>query len=498
MRKWNTRASVESLPASLSRIMSIPTGRVPVLLHDEINDDDPPETQVHEEARDPHDENEDEDDWTLPEGKNNRGRDGILSKITEEDPKERLELNRMLLKLWFKQDADWKEERTRMLTELDRSGTIDRPENSRNQSQIFKTVDPLGYCGGAKELDKFLETLRSNFAWHNHLFPRGDPDKVKYAVSFLDTWDNHPDLAQRQTDNTDTSEWASDLHEAKDPCLENFELLTNDLQQIYGDTDRGLISATTAMQEYQQLPNEPVRVCVNRSKRNWRRAGWTLITHEVVLYNLAWAGLRQTLKTQVRPWIPSGKDRFDTLDQLFVCAAAFGVPTGRQKNPRDSNSKGKQGSFRKAGLRNVIFNHPSPNLQKSLPVIPLIPTIPVFQNRASPISPVEAVVPTSHQRRGFQRKSMKAKRQAGNALALAVETTKPIFVPNTARRAHLNRTSAITAAMTANKSSAEGHSKRCSKKTSLLLSVSNSTREGGQSGVRIGEHEQPSVLSNLG
>jgi hypothetical protein len=72
----------------------------------------------------------------------------------------------MLLKLLFEQQAEWKEEKTRMLTELYRSWTIDRPENPGNQSKIFKMVDPLRYCGGANKLDKFLETLRSNFASH--------------------------------------------------------------------------------------------------------------------------------------------------------------------------------------------------------------------------------------------------------------------------------------------------------------------------------------------
>ena len=43
-------------------------------------------------------------------------------------------------------------------------------------------VYPLLYCGGAKELDKFLGTLRSNFASHKHLFPRGDPDQVKQKI----------------------------------------------------------------------------------------------------------------------------------------------------------------------------------------------------------------------------------------------------------------------------------------------------------------------------
>jgi hypothetical protein len=128
-----------------------------------------------------------------------------------------LEQNWILHKLLFEQQAEWKEERTRMLNKLDRSRTIDRPENPGNQSKITKMVDPLWYCGWAKEQDKFLETLRTIFAFHRHLFPRGDPHQVKYAVSFLDTWNNHPDTTQRQTENTDSSKWASYLREAKDP-----------------------------------------------------------------------------------------------------------------------------------------------------------------------------------------------------------------------------------------------------------------------------------------
>jgi len=55
----NTCASIESLRVSLSPITPIPTGHISVLLQDEIDDDDPAETQVHEEARDPDDNDED-------------------------------------------------------------------------------------------------------------------------------------------------------------------------------------------------------------------------------------------------------------------------------------------------------------------------------------------------------------------------------------------------------------------------------------------------------
>jgi len=83
-----------------------------------------------------------------------------------------------------------------------------------------------------------------------------------------------------------------------------------------------------------------------------------------------------------------------------------------------------------AAIRNATSDHSSPNLRKRLPAIPIIliiPTIPLpgVQDRSSPISPVEAAVPTYPQRRGFQRKSTKAKRQTSNALAAAAETTRP-------------------------------------------------------------------------
>jgi len=76
--------------------------------------------------------------------------------------------------------------------------------------------------------------------------------------------------------------------------------------------------------------------------------------------------------------------------------------------PGDSNSKGKQGSLRKAAIRNLIFDHPYLNLWTTLPVIPIIPA-PVFQNRSRPISPVEAAVPTVNSAVAFKRSLRKPK-----------------------------------------------------------------------------------------
>jgi len=60
-----------------------------------------------------------------------------------------------------------------------------RPEATK--TKIFDLTHPEQYCGGAKELDNFLDTLQSNFQSHAHLFLHGDPDKVKYAASLLST-----------------------------------------------------------------------------------------------------------------------------------------------------------------------------------------------------------------------------------------------------------------------------------------------------------------------
>jgi hypothetical protein len=168
------------------------------------------------------------------------------------------------------------------------------------------------------------------------------------------------------------------------------------------------------------------------------------------------------------------------------------------KSPGDSNTKGKQGSIRTVAIRNEIIDHPSPNLQNTGPVIRMIPTIPVIQNRASPIRSVGAALPTYHQRRGFQRKSTKAKRQTGNALSAVAETTTPCVVLNMASLAHVNSTPSITAAMMAKKLSAKSHSTSSSKKTSLPLLISNSIGEPGRYGVRIGELGIPSLICNLG
>ena len=94
-------------------------------------------------------------------------------------------------------------------------------------------------------------------------------------------------------------------------------------------------------------------------KANWRQAGWNLQNHEEVLYDIAWAGLRNSLKNKVGPMMPAC-GRFDTLDKFFDKAAASEVThvenkkpqqqqqqqQQQQKQPTDSSSKGGKRGYR--------------------------------------------------------------------------------------------------------------------------------------------------------
>jgi len=121
---------------------------------------------------------------------------------------------------------------------------------------IYKKVDPVRYCGGANELDRFLDSLCSNFNSHGHLFPPGGPHYVKYAISVLDTWSNHQNLALRQTAMTDPLQCACDLSAESGPCLQDFDLCSQEIAKVYGDKDRRRVAVITLMQEFIQLPQE--------------------------------------------------------------------------------------------------------------------------------------------------------------------------------------------------------------------------------------------------
>jgi hypothetical protein len=318
---------------------------------------------------------EDSDGHYEPQGDGDGDDTGDLrSRITDEDRQDVAAQNRLMLEMLLEHQVQWKAERKlerermeaerlRMAAEreqwaAERAERTERAERSTTgpTQNIYKMVDPVRYCGGAKELDRFLDALRSNFNSHGHLFPRGGPDHVKYAISLLDSWSTHQNPAQRQTEMMDPSEWAVDLSAESDPCLQDFDLFSQEMTKVYGDKDRRRIAVIRLMQEFTQLPQEPVRAYANRLKANWRQAGWNLQKHEEVLYDIAWAGLRNSLKNKVGPMTPTC-GRFDTMDELFDKAAASEIThidskkpqqqqSQQQKQPMDTPHKGGKRGYR--------------------------------------------------------------------------------------------------------------------------------------------------------
>jgi len=157
-----------------------------------------------------------------------------------------------MLEMLLKNQAQWKAEqrleRKRMAAERERMAAeqdqwaAERAERTKRSTvgprlNIYKMVDPVRFCGGAKELDRFLDALRSNFNSHSHLFPPGGPDHVKYAISLLDARSNHQNLTLRQTAMTDPSEWAGDLSAESDPCIQDFDHFSQEMAKVYGDKD---------------------------------------------------------------------------------------------------------------------------------------------------------------------------------------------------------------------------------------------------------------------
>jgi len=87
-------------------------------------------------------------------------------------------------------------------------------------------------------------------------------------VSLLSSWNNHLDPAQRQAQITDLVEWLRDLLRDSDPCLEDFEAFSEEMQKIYGDNVRILNMAMMSMTDFLQGQNDPVRVYTSGIKTN--------------------------------------------------------------------------------------------------------------------------------------------------------------------------------------------------------------------------------------
>jgi len=201
------------------------------------------------------------------------------------------------------------------------------------ETKIFVTTHPEQYCSAAMELDTFFDMLQSNFQSHTHPFLHRDPDTVNYAGSLLCTWNNQPDPAQRQTQMTDPVEWLWDLWGDSDPCLEDFEAFSEEMQKMHRNKEWKLNAAMKCLTDFLQGANEPVRVYANRIKAKWRTAGW-LPQDNMNLYEIACSGLQPGLKSKIKPLTPKN-GWSDSMQDLFDRAAHSEVkPDGQKPQPQ--------------------------------------------------------------------------------------------------------------------------------------------------------------------
>jgi len=193
----------------------------------------------------------------------------LRSQITDNDHLDMATQNRLMLKMLLENQAQWKAaqrleweqiaaELESMAAERETIAAERAPwaaEHAKRTKRstvgprpnIYKMVDPVRFCGSAKELARFLDVLRSNFNASGHQFPRGGPDHVKYTISLLDTWSNDQNPTLRQTAMTDPSESAGDLSAQSDSCLQDFYLFSQQMAKVYGDKDRRRVAVITLM-----------------------------------------------------------------------------------------------------------------------------------------------------------------------------------------------------------------------------------------------------------
>jgi len=230
-----------------------------------------------------------------------------------------------------------------------------------NSAKRYKMPEPEKYCGGAIELDDFIALLRSNFESHGDLFPNGGPDKVKYALSFLGTWAQHPNTQMHKTEMIDPSTWGRNLRTANHACLHDFDAFAKEMLKTFGDPDRELKAAGKTFETYQQGEDESVRAYGHRIRSNWRAAGWDEDANKQVLYDLTWHGLRPGLRGKFQHLSGTKDRRFKSIDELLDTAAS--ADTARpnrnrqrtdQNRPDDRTSKPNEDKGKKRPYRPSI------------------------------------------------------------------------------------------------------------------------------------------------
>jgi len=141
---------------------------------------------------------------------------------------------------------DMPEQQWKLVAILFQNTVMKPPPSSVRSKDKFEITHPKRYCGGPGKLGSVLGTLRSNFRTHNHLFRRGDTDKVQYALNSLGSWVNHPDHTQREMSMTDPVTLGHDLLAEDHTTLHDYDNLVTEIRKQYGDKDRKQNSSTWA------------------------------------------------------------------------------------------------------------------------------------------------------------------------------------------------------------------------------------------------------------
>lgn len=235
--------------------------------------------------------------------------------------------------------------------------------SSSSSDSSFKMINPDKYCGGAKELELFLATIRANFEAHSRQFP-SEATKVTYAINLLSTWASHPDPQQRRTNFTDPLTFGQELRLSSHPCLHDFELFAAEMTRFFGSKERRWEALGRLIKEVEQGADEPVRIWAQRITANWREAGWkdTGVADDRadILYDLAWLGLRPYLRARIYPLVDE-TGRFSSVEELFDKAAA--AEPSKISTPSSSNNKHSQDRGKSTDKQHLEVRRPASHQQ---------------------------------------------------------------------------------------------------------------------------------------
>ena len=205
-------------------------------------------------------------------------------------------------------------------------------------TNFCKMVDVVWYRGSGNELDLIINELYSNFNSHRHLFPPSGPDHINYVISLLHTCSNDQNATLQQTAMPYHSKWACDISVDSNPCTKYFELISQEIATVDQDNDRRRMAVIRLMQEYKRLQQESVRAYGNCLKANWRQAGSYPQKHEEDLYDIALAGLPNSLKIKVGQMSPAC-GRVDSFDIIFDKAMASEVTHVENTKPQQQQHR---------------------------------------------------------------------------------------------------------------------------------------------------------------